>query len=141
MTPLETLELSAPVIEALRKSGLQYVEDLCAKTVMEAGSIDGIRPRIQCVREIRIALHKLGLDLRQFHEDPVGWPEFPSRKALRGLFDGLDFMPATRKALTVYLLKATVREELLSQIDPADEGTIIHILDLIDDCQSRRQMR
>lgn len=136
MTPLETLELPAPTIDALHKAGLRHVEDLCAQTVRDVGSIDGIRPPIHCVREIRVALGKLGLDLRQFHDDPVGWPEFPSRKALRSLFDGLDLMPATRKAFTVYLLKATVREELLSQIDPADEGKIIRILDLINDCQS-----
>ncbi len=137
MTSLETLELPAPVINSLLKAGSRHVEDLCAMTVREVESIDGISPPIQGVREIRVALGKLGLDLRQFHDDPVGWPEFPSRKALRGLFDGLDLMPATRKACTVYLLKATVREELLSQIDPADEGTIIRILDLIDDCQNR----
>lgn len=136
MTSLETLELPAPVINSLLKAGLRHVEDLCAKTVREVGSIDGIRPPIQCVREIRVALGKLGLDLRHFHDDPVGWPEFPSRKVLRTIFDGLDLMPATRKAFAVYLLKATVRGELLSQIDPADEGKIIRILDLIDDCQS-----
>jgi hypothetical protein len=134
MTPLESLELPEQVIKALLKAGLRNVEDLCALTVREVAAIDGITPKIQGVTDIRAAMAKLGLDVRQFHEDPVGWPDFPSRKALRGLFDDLDLMPATRKAFTVYLLKAIVREELMSQIDPEDNGKIIRLLDLIDEC-------
>ena len=84
-----------------------------------------------------MALSKLGLDLRGVHEDPVGWPDFPSRKALRHLFDNLDFMPRTRKVFTLYLLTFISRRELLSGIAPEDEGKIIRLLDLIEECQDR----
>ena len=137
MTSLESLELPEPIINALLKAGLGSVEDLCVFTPLEVGGIDGIRPRIECVREIRGALGKLGLDLRQLHDDPVGEPNFPSRIALRGLFDRLDLMPATRKVFTWYLLKAILPTELLAQIDPEDHGKIVRLLDLIDECQGR----
>lgn len=136
MTPLNVLDLPAERLEALQASGVRSVEDLCARTVQEVGCIVGF-PGIQRVKEVRAALHKLGLDLREFHEDPVGWPEFPSRKALRGLFDALDLMPATRKSLTIHLLGATTAQECLAQAAPDDHEKLLRLVALIEDCQGQ----
>ena len=42
-------------------------------------------------------------------------------------FRDLDLMPATRKAYMVFLLKAIVLKELLSQIAPEDHGKIVRV--------------
>ena len=58
MTPLESLELPAPIIHALLKAGLRHVEDLCALTVREVMAIDGISPKIQGVTDNLTTKHR-----------------------------------------------------------------------------------
>lgn len=117
MMTLNALDLPEELAEALYRGGITSVEALCAKTIHEISSLDGIGPRFESVRTVRSALAKIGIDLRRHYEDPVGSTVSPSHKALQNLFESLNLMPDTRAALTTYLLKAITRWKLLSQID------------------------
>ena len=130
---VDELDLPIAIIQALKTAGMNSVYDLCARTLVDVKNMNGIGS-FETVKNIRMALFRIGLDLRKVHEDPPGWPIFPSRRALHGLFDKLDLSPATRKALTVFLLGAIDPAELLTDIDPEDHHKVIRLLDLFQEC-------
>ncbi len=94
-TPLEQLHLPPEKIQAIKAAGITCVEELCAKRLTEVGNIVG--RTIDDIKEVRVALAELGLDIRRQFEDPAGSPDIPSRKAFRSLLDRLDLMPLTRE--------------------------------------------
>ena len=128
-TPLEQLRLPPETIQAIRAAGITCVEQLCAKRLMEVGDIVG--HNIAAIKEVRVALGELGLDIRRQHEDPVDSPNTPSRKAFRSLLDRLDLMPRTRERLTLYLLSMLTRREVLASVEPEDREKIERLLELM----------
>lgn len=134
MISWEELDLPATTIAALKAAGLKTVENLCALTLHEVGSIPGVLPdrgRIDAIRTVRKALGKHGLDLRGPSDDPVGMPVTPSRRALHNLFDRLDLAPVTRETFKNFLLGAILTEELLAAIAPEDREKSLRLLDLM----------
>lgn len=127
--PLTILDLPEPLLESLSNAGIETVGRLCTLTAAQVRSISGVRG-YDDVKTIRKALAELGLDVRSVHEDPAGGPAPPSRQALRGLYERLDLMPDTRKALTAHLMGITTEGELLGSIDREDEPTILRLVDL-----------
>ena len=128
-TPLEQLRLPPEKIRAIKAAGITCVEELCAKRLMEVGEIVG--RNIDDIKAVRVALSELGLDIQRQHEDPVGSPNTPSRKAFRSLLDRLDLLPRTRERLTLYLLSALSRREVLATVEPEDRDTIERLFELM----------
>jgi hypothetical protein len=138
MIPLEQLDLPPASIEKIKAAGVNSVEQLCAMRLLEVGAMFPDH-RINGIKEVRVALGKLELDLLHFTDDPVGTPVTQSRKILNELFDLLDLAPETRKQLKAFLLVRGFgfdNDRLLSLCDPDDRGKIMRLFELIEYCRA-----